>query len=311
MKHRPTAATVVGVRLHPAAATTLALIVLAGALALAGAQAAPSANAATCTVAQKAQRVAALAAFRKTMTAQRNAYFATHKSPALRQAYVQRQAARLKALQTAAACTVTIASRFAELKTYTSRMTALTPQFDPALTEPADDALGTITSDEENCETDPDEHVCPVPGVEYQATAKVLRDVAGHLKSLAAKLAAIDPPAMVLTEYDNVPADCGFDLETVAAAHKDFADATSKWNATLVRWADLYAAGKSPDWDTVDYYVPNSSDLWDEPNEALRVWGVFVNSYWNWLAKHIASAPAAPEWIFDLSDGECPADDGG
>ena len=122
------------------------------------------------------------------------AYFAHHKSAALRRAFVRGQQTHLKSLETAAACTVTAAGRLAELHTYADRMTVVSPQFDPTLTEPADDAIATITSDEENCEVDPEDFDCPVPPAEYQATAKTLRDAAAVLKGLATKVAAITPP---------------------------------------------------------------------------------------------------------------------
>ena len=108
--------------------------------------------------------------------------------------------------------------------------------------------------------------------------------------------------------YDNVPADCGEDLVTIAAAHKAFSDSVAKWDATLERWAATYASGKSPDWETLDY-VPNTSSIWEEPNRALHVWAVFVNSYWSALAGRVTSAPTVPEWISDLSDEECPPPD--
>jgi M6 family metalloprotease-like protein len=61
---------------------------------------------ATCTASQKAQRRAALAAYRKRMAAERRAYFKAHKSAKLQAAFVKRQAARLRALRRRAACTV-------------------------------------------------------------------------------------------------------------------------------------------------------------------------------------------------------------
>jgi hypothetical protein len=61
---------------------------------------------ASCTADQKAKRISALAAFQKEMLARRRAYFRAHASTALRRAFVQRQLAQLKRLQTAAACTV-------------------------------------------------------------------------------------------------------------------------------------------------------------------------------------------------------------
>jgi hypothetical protein len=134
----------------------LASIVVAAALAVAGAQARHDVLAATCTPVQKAQRQAALAAYRKHMSAARRAYFAHHKSATLRRAFVRGQQTHLKSLETAAACTVTAAGRLAELHTYADRMAVVSPQFDPTLMEPADDAIATITSDEENCDADPE-----------------------------------------------------------------------------------------------------------------------------------------------------------
>lgn len=293
-------------RVRVAAAVVLALV--AGALPVAGAQARHDVFAATCTPAQKAQHRTALATYRKHMSAARSAYFAHHKRASLRRAFVRGQHARLKSLETAAACTVTAAGRLAELSTYAQRMTMLSPQFDPTLTVPVDDAIATITSDEENCDADPEDFDCPVPAAEYQATAKTLRDAAAMLKGLTTKLRAITPPTMSVGAYDNVPADCGEELVTIAAAHKAFSDSIAKWDATLERWAATYASGTSPDWDTLDY-VPNASNIWDEPNQALHVWAVFVNSYWTALAQHVTSAPAVPQWISDVSDEECPPPD--
>jgi hypothetical protein len=64
------------------------------------------ASAASCTADQKAQRISALGAFQKQMLARRRAYGQAHASTALRRAFVQRQLAKLKRLQAAAACTV-------------------------------------------------------------------------------------------------------------------------------------------------------------------------------------------------------------
>jgi hypothetical protein len=61
---------------------------------------------ATCTATQKSQRLAALAAYRKKMPAERAAYFARHKRAKKRAAFVKRQQTALKALRAAAACTI-------------------------------------------------------------------------------------------------------------------------------------------------------------------------------------------------------------
>ena len=61
---------------------------------------------ATCTAAQKAQRQAAVSAYRKKIPAQRAAYFRTHRSAKARAAFVKKQRAALKALQAKARCRV-------------------------------------------------------------------------------------------------------------------------------------------------------------------------------------------------------------
>ena len=71
-----------------------------------GAGAEPQAVEQACTAAQKDHRQATLAAYRKGMDAQRRAYFRTHRRLKLRRSFVQRQHARLKQLERAAACTV-------------------------------------------------------------------------------------------------------------------------------------------------------------------------------------------------------------
>jgi hypothetical protein len=247
------------------------------------------------------------------MSKQHKAYFAHHKSAKLRRAFVRRQQAHLKQLRADAACTVseppTNAARLAGLSSYAGEMTALTPLFDPDLTAPADDALDTITSDEENCATDPEDFDCPVPMSEYQATANALRDAAAEFNKLSTMLTAIVAPTMNVSEYSDAAkaaaSDCGVDLTTITDAHKKFLDATNKWETTLGDWADEYAAGKAVDWDTVDY-VPGASAVWDEPSQVLELWGLMVTSYWNSLAEHVTSAPAVPTWISDLNDEECP-----
>lgn len=61
---------------------------------------------ATCTAEVKEQRAATADAFAKQMAAKRTAYFKTHKSPALRRAFIAKQKHRLAVLRAAAACTV-------------------------------------------------------------------------------------------------------------------------------------------------------------------------------------------------------------
>lgn len=68
--------------------------------------AAPAGSAATCTQAQKSARVAAVSAYRKRMAPERRAYFAKVEAATRRAAFVKRQRAKLRKLQTAAACTV-------------------------------------------------------------------------------------------------------------------------------------------------------------------------------------------------------------
>lgn len=67
---------------------------------------AAAARAASCTPDEKAKRVKALRAFTRTKAAKRTAYFQTHKSTKARTAFVKRQKATLKRLQTAARCQV-------------------------------------------------------------------------------------------------------------------------------------------------------------------------------------------------------------
>lgn len=63
---------------------------------------------ADCTAAEKAKRQRALAAYRQRMLAQRRAYFRAHTDPRARRAFVRRQRAKLRVLEEAAACTVTV-----------------------------------------------------------------------------------------------------------------------------------------------------------------------------------------------------------
>jgi hypothetical protein len=278
----------------------------------------PNIASAYCTAAQKAQRVAALAAYRKQMLLDRRAYFATHKSVQLRRAFVQRQGDHLQALVVAAACTVTATShsgRLAQLGAYARQMQALTPLFDPAVTSDDEDVLAQITDDEQTCDLDPTDGDCPVPASAYQATATSLRDASAAYKRLAAKVAAFAALPMSLTDYNaatvSAAEDCGIDLETLATSHKRILSSASRWESLLGSWAATYATGKSVDWDTVDEYVPGGGSFGDDARDALAVWAVMVNGYWNsLLASHdIVSRPPVPEWISDFNDGECPAPD--
>ena len=61
---------------------------------------------ASCSAEQKSARQAALLRFKQGMAAGRRAYFKTHREVKLRRAFVRRQSARLRVLETAAACTV-------------------------------------------------------------------------------------------------------------------------------------------------------------------------------------------------------------
>ena len=192
-------------------------------------------------------------------------------------------------------------------------MTALMPLFAPDSAPAADDALETITTHEEDCETNPDVSDCPVPMSEYQDTAKSLRAAAADLTKLSGKLAVTVAPTMTAAEYSSAvkaaATDCGVDLTTIAAAHKTFLNVTNKWVTTLGDWADTYAAGKSVDWDNVDDYLPGSSAILEQVTDAISMWGVMVTAYWNSLAERVSPAPEIPTWISDLYDGECPPPD--
>jgi hypothetical protein len=306
------------VRLSAAVLSTTALFISFGGLSIVGAGATPATVSAYCTAAQKAQRVDALAAYRKQMLPDRRTYFATHKSVQLRRAFVQRQQAHLQALVDAAACTVTATShsgRLAQLGAYTHQMELLTPLFDPAVTSDEEDDLEQITSDEETCDLDPSDAGCPVPASEYQVTAKSLRNASAAFKRLAAKVAAFDALPMSLSDYNaatvSAADSCGIDLETLATSHKRIITTTAKWERLLGSWAAVYATGKSVDWDTVDEYVPGGGSFGDDTRDALGVWVVMVNGYWSsLLAFHDVASPAPiPEWISDLNDAECPAPD--
>jgi M6 family metalloprotease-like protein len=61
---------------------------------------------ASCSAEQKSAREAALLRFKQGMAAARHAYFKKHREAKLRRAFVKRQSARLRVLETAAACTV-------------------------------------------------------------------------------------------------------------------------------------------------------------------------------------------------------------
>ena len=92
----------------------------------------PSASRATCTPAQHAKNVKALASYRKQMAKQRVAYFRTHTSPKLRAKFVKTQQARLAALKKAAGCRVVIASTTTRSTTTSTRSTTTTTPL-PAL----------------------------------------------------------------------------------------------------------------------------------------------------------------------------------
>jgi streptogramin lyase len=98
---------------------TLGLVVavglaIAGPAAVVGGRAAASptslssagASTASCTAAEKAQRLAALKNYAAAAATARRAYFRSHPSPRARSAFVRRQQAKLRALRRAAACTV-------------------------------------------------------------------------------------------------------------------------------------------------------------------------------------------------------------
>jgi len=61
-----------------------------------------------CTAAEQAAAKKALTAFLGSMSARRQAFFKTHKSSSARKAFLHRQRGRLRALQTAAACTLVV-----------------------------------------------------------------------------------------------------------------------------------------------------------------------------------------------------------
>ncbi len=221
-----------------------ALVLLAGA-----AVASPASTPATCTAAQKAQRRAALTAFQKRMPAAKKAYFGHHRSAKLRKAFVARQQARLKALTLGASCTAPAstnpdAARMDLLVKYAGQMKALT--FDPETSDAADEAIGTLAQDEEDCADDPTLDTCPLDNSEYTDTAKAVDDAATPLGQLATKVGAITPPAMAVTDYDASAGDCGVDLETVAAAHKAVKDANGTWADTLTAWGKAFANGAEP-----------------------------------------------------------------
>lgn len=65
-----------------------------------------AARAATCSAEEKAANQAALASYTKRISAERKAYFRTHKRAAQRRAFIKKQQATLRRLRAAAACTV-------------------------------------------------------------------------------------------------------------------------------------------------------------------------------------------------------------
>jgi M6 family metalloprotease-like protein len=83
-----------------------ALVAVTTPLATPGAVSGQESVRAVCTQAEKTKRVRALDAYRKEMRVARKRYFTTHKDPAARKRFVERQQARLRVLQRAAACTV-------------------------------------------------------------------------------------------------------------------------------------------------------------------------------------------------------------
>jgi hypothetical protein len=263
----------------------------------------------SCTAAEKAERQAALIAFQKRMAPRRKAYFAKHKRTPLRRAFVRAQRAQLKRLREAAACTVaptapTDAERLTRLNAYANDMKSLEALFDPALMEPADDAIATVNDDELYCAEYPDDPDCPVPASEYTAAVPTLRDASAQLKQVATKVSALTAPAMSVDDYDASAKDCGVDLTTVGAAQKSIVDTNTKWSTTVGQWADSYAAGKRVDFAAINY-DPDSDSIGDEPHEALVLWAVMVTDYWNALSKSVPSAPAVPDWIRSLGGEEC------
>lgn len=85
----------------------LALSVLAGAASASSVTAGFAlATDGVCAAAEKAQRERALARYKRTMIAERRAFFRTHKNRDIQRGFVRRQQAKLRALRRAAACTV-------------------------------------------------------------------------------------------------------------------------------------------------------------------------------------------------------------
>ncbi|HEY8843963.1 MAG TPA: SwmB domain-containing protein [Gaiellaceae bacterium] len=114
-----------------------ALVLLLAVLLPFGVSAAPART--NCSPAQQAAAKKALAKYRNGLQKQRAAYFAHHKSPAARAAFVKRQKVRLKALVAAAACQVPPPAPPAVTDAVAAG-TTITVQFDHAVT--ADPAAG-------------------------------------------------------------------------------------------------------------------------------------------------------------------------
>src|SRR3954454_13724353 len=219
--------------------------------------AAPASVQATCTAAQKAQRQALVTAYQKKMGAARKAFFAHHRSAKLRKAFTARQQARLKALTQAASCTAGTpvnpdATRMDALQKYVGQVQALNAMFDPATSDDADTAIGTLAQDEQDCADDPSLPSCPLDSSEYSDTATEVKDAATPLNQLATKLATITAPSMAVGDYDASAAACGVDLVTVSAAQKSLHDKNASWATTVTGWGTTFAAGKSPDYSTAD-----------------------------------------------------------
>ena len=243
------------------------------------------------------------------MPAAKKVYFAHHRSAKLRKAFIVRQQARLKVLFQAATCTAPAstnpdATRMDQLVNYAGQMKALT--FDPGTSDAADEAIGTLAQDEEDCADDPTLDTCPLDNSEYTDTAKAADDAAAPLAQLATKLGAITPPTMAVGDYDASANDCGVDLETVAAAHKALKDANGTWAGTLTAWGKAFAAGQSPDYSAADY-EPGVDTINSTPHQALVDWAVMVRFYWAALSDKVASPPDVPSWVGDLADEECAA----
>jgi hypothetical protein len=97
----------------------------------------PTVSLARCAASEKTTRQAAVVAYQKRILSDRRAFFRTHKSAKSRAAFVKRQQARLKALKTAAACTVAVpkfafVSATLQARTVTLTFTSLVKTAAPA-----------------------------------------------------------------------------------------------------------------------------------------------------------------------------------